>query len=229
MAEEIVQQQEVKQKNDEVLDKYLQKKNFNKKLTFVFALSVALILALVVLLLSLLPVSVRPQFLIQDNPREYEVVIDSKTKTFNYEDEEYQKITGLFNQAFSMSVLRAMFTGQTGNYTLSTDYNLFKTSSLTSYLGNCNSYLHVKFERKDFVIKNSDGSVFDGVGVNDSLFGDFYVALPDGNMYQQVVIVIPTYGNAKPDGNKVDASVPLLEKLTVNINVFNLKTALKDM
>lgn len=216
---------------DQLLEKYIQKREKNTKIAISITLVVALILAVALLTLSLIGVNGRPKFLTSSQAQSYVVSIDgSSSKTFVVDDEEYDKISKLYDEAFSTSLLTSIFTGRVGGFDkyIEETTNNFVDASITSssYL-DCNSYLQVRFTNiEEQSVLGDNGKAFNSTrGGSEFNFDQYYLALPDGNLTQDINVVIPVRAKYKAD----KPEQKYLLKLTLHANVYQLRTQLQEL
>lgn len=176
MAEEIQTTPQSTQ-DDEILEKYIAKRNRRTKIGISITISIALLLVGALLFLSLWTTNLRPKFLSANKPQTYTVVIGGTSETFVEEDKEFAEISDKLEKVFKMPLLTALFTAQTGKFedrfiegaTRNGGPVKFSDSSITSndYLG-CSSYIEVAFADKQTVI-GSDGNPYDSYRGSEDL------------------------------------------------------------
>lgn len=231
-AQEQAQAEKEEQTKNQVLEKYIAKKSFKKKLSYIIALSASFVLAVLILVLACVQVNVMPHFVMEHKAAEYSVYHDN---TFDYsvdlESSRYEEFATLYNKAFDMSIFSAMFSGQVGNYVFDEDnetYQQFSQSNITTLLDSQN-YLRVKFD-KDLPVLNSDRSVYKSIRnpqAEKIYFNEYYIALQEENQFKDIKVIIPVYGNyVKPDDKPED--VALVFTFNVKANLYRFSKAVED-
>ena len=221
---------QLKENQDVLLDKYLEKKNRNRNITIIFILAISLILIGFILFVSLFKVSVRPPFLSEQQPINFAVTYGGSNKTYERGSTEYESLDEQLEDMFSMPYLTAIFEGQTGNYKIEETYDRFQKGNLSTYLGTSN-YINVYFNDKK-VVKNGNGKDYLSTHIASSAqdrtvdFQEYYVALPEGNKFQNITIVIPVYGNYLPtNSNTYDDTIATVTKITIRANANGLNVS----
>ena len=217
---------------NQIIEKYIARKSFKSKISYLIILGVALALAVVFLVLTCLQVSVKPKFLSEGEVSHYYVSLNGETATYHedLEPEKFEDITKALNNAFSMSLLTQIFTGQASGYTIGNGETTVKFNNVASIVGS--NYFQVEL-KQEYTVLTSGGDVYQSI-LNKDLekltFHSYYIALPEENGFQDVTIYIPVYGNYYDDlARKYDASVPTVTKITVNANAYGLTNVLTSI
>ncbi len=219
-------QQTDEEKKNQIIEKYVARKNFKNKVGLLVGVCGSLVLAIAVIIVACLQFSVLPKFLQDNQIDRFEITLNGTSQTpFNRENQEFKNIKIKFQNAFSLSLMSAIFTDQTGNFFLDEDTNKFQESSLSSYVGG-NNYIKVQYTQEQ-KIKNNDGSLYQSYRnpPNNLTYNAIYVGLQSENEFKDVIIVIPVYGSYS--GN--DQTVAMLAKITVNANLYNFTQYLTEL
>ncbi len=233
-AQEQAQAEKEEQTKNQVLEKYIAKKSFKKKLSYIIALSASFVLAVLILVLACVQVNVMPHFVMETEIVEYSVYQNGSnipTCVVDISNSRYDEFNKLYQKAFNMSIFSAMFSGQVGNYSFDEDnetYQQFSQSNITTLLDSQN-YLRVKFD-KDLPVLNSDRSVYKSIRnpqAEKIYFNEYYIALQEENQFKDIKVIIPVYGNyVKPDDKPED--VALVFTFNVKANLYRFSKAVED-
>lgn len=237
--------QEIENPNDEakknqILEKYMARKSFKNRMSYLIALGVSLVLVVAVLVLTCVQVSVKPNFLNRGEVSHYEVNLKSNSAVFNDEHKEFDNITNALNKAFSMPLLTSIFTDQIGGFSIADGetQTTFDLANPENVLGSSN-FIKVVFQSRQKV-RNSNGSIYNSVkNVELNKIGEdgeqigltydcFYVVLPENNEFQDLTVYIPTYGNYYKNPN-FDSTVATQLKINVKANLNGLTLKLTDI
>lgn len=241
-SEVVVENENLKEeeKKNHILEKYMARKSFKSKMTYLISIGISLVLVVAILVLTCVQVSVKPNFLNRGEVAYYDVSLNGNSAVFNDEHNQFKNITNSLNNAFSMPLLTSMFTGQVGGYSIA-DGETQSTFNLTNpenTIGTSN-YIKVVFESRQKV-RNSNGSIYNSVknidlnkagedGEQIGLTYDcFFVVLPENNEFQDLTIYIPTYGNYYRN-SKFDDTVATQMKINVKANLNSLTLKLTDI
>lgn len=215
----------------QILEKYMAKKSMKNKVGYIVALSISFVLAVAILLVTCIQISVKPSFLNQGEVSHYEVNFDGTTSVFNRDNKDFNKITSELNDAFSMSVLSAVFTGQTDGYFIGSEEET--TTRFQTFFNNTiqnSNYVKVELSENQ-IVKDKDGKNHISIinsGFDQLSYNSYYFLLPDENGFQDVTIYIPVYGNAFVSG-KVDETIATVTKITVNTNLYPFSEMLEKI
>ncbi len=227
-------------KKNQILEKYMARKSFKSRMSYLITLGISLVLVVAVLVLTCVQVSVKPNFLNRGEVAYYEVNLNSNSAVFNNEHNQFNNITNSLNNAFSMPLLTSIFTGQVSGYSIAEGetQSTFNLTNPESTIGSSN-YIKVVFESRQKV-RYSDGSVYSSVkNVDLNQVGEdgeqigltydcFFVVLPENNEFQDITIYIPTYGNYFRNPN-FDETVATQMKINVKVNLNGLTQKLTDI
>lgn len=214
-----------------VSDEYLAKKKKNRKITFSLISFFVLALATVIIVLSCVRVNLKPEFI--DNAVRYEITTKGNSTTMVYEstDEGFKEFDKLFDEAFSLSYLTALFSGKLGGYELNasdetneyyysdTKNNTGMSTTLKNALGS--NYVRVVFDEEKQV-KYSNGDVYKSKYNSDYdlKFEELYFNLHDTTEDETLTFYLGTNGYSS--GTRIT-------KITVKANTYSLyKFAIND-
>ena len=221
--EEVIQNENTDALKD-ISDAYIAKKKRNRKIAFSIISFVTLALATIIIVLSCVKVNTKPAF-IKDVSR-YEITVKENSSMIVYEngEDKFKEFDKLFNEAFSLNYLTALFTGKLGGYELNssnettdnfysdTQQNIGMSSILKNALGD--NYVKVKFnEEKE--VKYSNGKTY--TSKYDStvplVFDELYFSLNSDNEDSTLTFYMGTRGYLQ--GVKIT-------KITIKANTYSL-------
>lgn len=169
---------------DSLNDAYINKKRRIKKSIYSVILSVIFALATIIIVMSSIRVDLKPSFVV--DPELYTVCIAGKEKVYEQSNQKFEEFHQIYEDAFNVSYLTALFTGKLGGYKPVEDINskFYYTEStktgmhsdLSKALGN--NYIKLSYANQ-LQIKNADGSVYysDYNTTCDLTFEDVYFPL----------------------------------------------------
>ncbi len=168
-------------------EKMLRRKK-TKKIATVTGLSVAFVLALLVIILAVVPMNFKPNFLNNSIVRvTYYRDWNTRDQTYSITEESevegYEAFMKYFNKSFKESVLASLFSGSLSSYTISEDNTSYSTSegaaSTISDLVEDEYFVRLVFS-DEVTLTNSNGSVYSSrYGNRTYTFTDVYVEISD--------------------------------------------------
>ncbi len=179
-------------------DEYLRLRIKRKKIGLIVAMSITLVIALAIIIMSCVNINLKPHFIKEAD--EITIVTDQITSGsihLNSQSENYTDFVEAYNSSFSINTLTALFSGNFGNYTIDETANEFieTSSSLSSRLGA--NYVKLYYNAPQTLYRK-DGSAYEYSKFftqNKITYDTVYFAFSDENGVQEVTFYFAVEGN----------------------------------